>query len=217
MAVGLGAAVSATATAEPPSLGKVAATGMTISTDTRTCALGAVGTIGGIVSGAQYGVTAAHCFEDGKPVYGGSKQKPWLLGHYEKAVGTDASPAELGFALIRLEPDVFMRAFLPDDTVINTADTVPSIGQDVCHIGYGTGWNCGTVTTVADTYFKTNFPSDHGDSGGVVYHKSSGKTVDFLGILIGCTDDGQALIETATHLQSLISAHAGGQFDWYTE
>lgn len=50
VAAGLGAAVSATTAAEPPSLGNVAAPGMTISTDTQTCALGEVGTIGGIVT-----------------------------------------------------------------------------------------------------------------------------------------------------------------------
>ncbi|MGW4241533.1 trypsin-like serine protease [Nocardia sp. NPDC004722] len=213
-AVGLMAVLPASADADRT---WVTAPGATIYSDTRTCSLGALGTIGGVVSGVQYGVTAAHCFEDGKPVFMGGLNSAQLLGHYEQSYGTDATDEDLGFSLIRLEPNIVMRAFLPDrTTIMNTAEADPYVGEEVCHYGYGTGLTCGTITAVRDHYFQADFPSKPGDSGGVVYHKTGDNRADFLGILIG-RNDGGPVIESAKYMRELISSHAGGQFDWYTE
>lgn len=190
----------------------VAAPGMTIHTGTRICALGATGYIGG----AEYGVTAAHCYEEGKTVYSAGGR---VIGHYEQAFGSDASIADMGFALIRLSPDTIMQAFLPGKIRINTADSAPYVGEEVCHIGTGTGHTCGHITSVGNGHFIADFPSEKGDSGGIVYHRAADNRVDFLGILIGSIEGSGALIESAQYLRDSINSHAGGSepFQWYTE
>ncbi|MCM6777686.1 S1 family peptidase [Nocardia sp. CDC159] len=204
------AAVLAMATAGPPearaAMG-IAAPGMALNTDDKRCSLGLSGHIGDI----QYGVTAGHCFQGGKAVFA---HDGFRMGVYEQGFGSDDTVEQLGFALVRYEPNVAAAATLPDRLTITSAEAVPAVGEEVCHIGSTTGTTCGPVTAVQNGYFVADFPSEKGDSGGIVYRRGGPGAADFLGILIGTKEGGGIVVESASYLRDTISAHTGGRFEW---
>ncbi|MFI5778745.1 S1 family peptidase [Nocardia sp. NPDC051570] len=181
--------------------------GMALSTDEKRCSLG----LSGYIGGAEYGVTAGHCFEDGKDVYA---HDGFRMGAYEQGFGSDDTVGDLGFALVRYAPNIASVGTLTNHLTITSADATPATGEEVCHIGSTTGDTCGTVTAVQDEYFVADFPSEKGDSGGIVYRRTSGGTADFLGILIGAKEGGGIVVESANHVRDTIGAHAGGPFQW---
>ncbi|RDI63768.1 hypothetical protein [Nocardia pseudobrasiliensis] len=185
---------------------RIAVPGMALDTDDKRCSLGLSGSVGG----TEYGVTAAHCFQDGKDVFA---HDGYRVGVYERGFGTDDTVDDLGFALVRYAPNIGSAATMANGLTITSADAGAAVGDQICHVGSTTGDACGTVTGVHGDYFVADFPSDKGDSGGIVYRRS-GEAADFLGILIGTEEGGGIVVETANHLRDTISAHAGGPFDW---
>ncbi|WP_431949786.1 trypsin-like serine protease [Nocardia lijiangensis] len=189
----------------------VAYPGMTITTGNSICSVGATGHMGG----AQYAVTAAHCFQAGKRVY---DENGSLIGWYEQSHGDDATIGGIGFALIRLAAGVSVSASLGNFGIESTY-TDAQVGQEVCHIGWATNWTCGRVTEVGDTFFLADFAVDKGDSGGIVYFPTPEGRAAFLGIVIGTLESGGVLVESANYLREMIDAHAEGpdHFRWYVE
>ncbi|MFQ6325821.1 trypsin-like serine protease [Nocardia sp. CWNU-33] len=185
--------------------------GMTIRTADRICSVGATGHMGS----AQYAVTAAHCFQQGARVYDANGG---LVGWFEQSYGDDSTVANLGFALIRLANNVGISASLGTFGIQSTY-TEPFVGEGVCHVGWATTWTCGTITSIGDHYFITDFNADRGDSGGIVYNQTPEGRAAFLGILIGGRESGGVVVETANYLRDTIDAHAVGydSFRWYIE
>lgn len=182
-----------------------ASPGIVISTGRTECTLG----ITGDMDGVAYGVTAAHCFEAGKAVYSGRQRS--LIGWYEHVFGNDQTTGDLGFALIKLAPGAITYT-------VGTAHLAPRIGQSVCHFGATTAETCGKVTHVERNYFLTDFHSEKGDSGSIVYQQGPGgpnDSVDFLGILIGTGERG-VIVESAKYLRDTIRAQTGGNFEFHS-
>ncbi|MGV9676389.1 hypothetical protein ACWDSJ_14005 [Nocardia sp. NPDC003482] len=185
-----------------------ASPGMALNTDDKRCSLGLSGFLGGV----EYGVTAGHCFEGGKDVFAHDGSR---VGVYDQGFGTDDTVGDLGFALVRYASSVTAASTLSNRLTITTADGTAAVGDEVCHVGSTTGITCGTVTALQNGYFVADFPSEKGDSGGIVYRRSGRDTADFLGILIGTKDGGGIVVESANYLRDTINAHAGGHFDWH--
>ncbi|MFE7800516.1 trypsin-like serine protease [Nocardia sp. NPDC057440] len=206
LAVYLGVGFPATAQAQV-----TAYPGMTIRTADRICSVGATGHMGS----AQYAVTAAHCFQQRARVYNANGG---VIGWFEQSYGDDSTVANLGFALIRLANNVGISASLGTFGIQSTY-TEPFVGEGVCHVGSATSWTCGTITSVADNHFITDFYADRGDSGGIVYNQTPEGRAAFLGILIGGMESGGVVVETAGYLRDTIDARAVGNdsFRWYVE
>jgi len=109
-------------------------------------------------------------------------------------------------------------AFTPSNTTnsgvsLRTAISTPPVGITVVMEGVKSGLRKGRINSysasvlmnktvhLTDQYFA-NFSSQKGDSGGVVYVESDSSTV---GINIGVTDDGQAIITKALRINNAFS------------
>lgn len=116
-------------------------------------------------------LTAKHCLGDGE-----NSEFYDTFGNY---IGTGVKPdngIDTGdWAIVKLAPGVHNggNAYSGDNF------TTVSVGDEVCKFGIRTGREkCGKITSESrNGSFRTNIPSDHGDSGGAVYRPHKGGLV----------------------------------------
>lgn len=116
-------------------------------------------------------LTAGHCGAAGSEAAVSSI----LIGRFDEShtfSTEDPNTVEPDWAVVSFGPEVQM---IPSSTeIVPTGVGFAAIGDPVCTTGITSGFACGTVIELEGDYIITDFPRDHGDSGGPLIRSTDG-------------------------------------------
>ncbi|WP_405162526.1 S1 family peptidase [Nocardia sp. NBC_01499] len=175
----------------------------------------------GTIRTLTYAVTAGHCWVPGKNVdtvthdANGEINGTFVAGapDSENVVG-----AAMGYGLLEINPFQVAVSGSFDRYSLESIDTNPQVGQQVCKLGARTGLSCGTISRIGDNYFLIDgMHSDHGDSGGIVFRELPNGHAVFVGTVNGFleTQRETVIAQSASNLLGQLDAFAAGKGDTF--
>jgi hypothetical protein len=171
-----------------------------------------VGFVGQVSGGKAFAVTAGHCVTGASPVwvspYSGAQTSDWQhLAQYrvwQPEPHDFTQPGDtFGFAVLELAPDVALSSKTPHGTVSGVGKVKP--GDEVCRIGWTSGFRCGTVTSVNERQIGIDgLYVEPGDSGGPVFTRDG---LALVGITVSDDGSGHATAAPISALLANVRAH----------